>query len=384
MLDGSNHELVPNASLEIPLDQLISGVNLLFSAAAALVGFVILWFTVFKGADIDLVPVHLSLERPDIYPDYPLDTIGLNPIEMVFVNSGSRSGAVVEINADFKPSKSFSRFYKGLRQNVEIKSPATETNKQLPVIIPDRGTAIVTVRPTIELKPWKDLSRLVALTTMPLGDALKLIWKEGRESLAEFSKFKENLGMLELRVRRTRRYRLRIQVREDIVASGLSVGELPEWARIQGRASLNSFSMLRKSDGQMARDIRHIPELFMKDYHQNVSVLSPGNIGEMKQLQASAYGEVYSWERWFDNPIRYALAHEREFKEKMEAYYQQLTQYNERVQAIAPGTPLEAPEMRALETFREELRKKVKDFHDELLKLREKLVAETAHLLSSQ
>lgn len=160
---------------QVPLDQLVSGLDLLLSALVALIGFVILWFTLFKGADIDLVPVQVSINRPDIYPDYPLDTIGLNPIEMVFVNSGSRSGAVVEITADFKPSKSFNRFYEGLRQNVEIKSPAIETNKQVPVIIPDRGTAIVTIGSAIRLKPWKDLSRLVALGDMPLGDALKLI-----------------------------------------------------------------------------------------------------------------------------------------------------------------------------------------------------------------
>lgn len=202
--------------------------------------------------------------------------------------------------------------------------------------------------------------------------------------MGEFSKFKDNLGTLDLRVRRTRRYRLRIRVREDVVASGLSVGELPEWARVHSQTLPNNFPKLRENDAKIVGDIRHIPELFMSDYHHDVSILSPGNIGEMKQLQTNGSGKVYAWERWEDNSMQHVLVHEREFKERMEAYYHQLNQYNDKIQALAPGTTLEAPEMQTMQTIREGLMKKTKDFYQELLTFRAHLISETSHLVAGE
>ncbi len=58
----SKNVLMPVAILQIPLGQVILGLNLLFAAVAAIAGFVVLWFTAVRVPDIRLVPVELSLE----------------------------------------------------------------------------------------------------------------------------------------------------------------------------------------------------------------------------------------------------------------------------------------------------------------------------------
>jgi len=370
--------ILSHSSLEIPFDQLIPGISLVISVVAASVGFLVLWFTVLKGPDIDLVPVELSFRPTNIHPDYHLDSIPLMPVEMLFLNNGSKTGAVTDIKAEFTPSTAFRRFYKEFTQRIEVKSSASEF-KLLPAIVPERGTAIVSLELSINLKPWKDLSRLTDFGDRPLSEALRLIWKEGQAALTGFSNLRDPIGIVDIKAKRTRRRRRKIVHIDDVVASDKKLEALPDWARSQARTSLSNFHRLRKSDAEMARDIRRIPDSFMGDYNQNITILSPGNIGEMKQLQTTGPTQLSNRGEW-ETPLQHVLSHESAFRENMEAYYEDMDKYNERILPVAPMVQADAERMQWLVKLRADLFTRTQAFHQELLELKAKLIAETEHL----
>lgn len=56
---------------------------------------------------------------------------------------------------------------------------------QMPVVIPDRGTLVVTLDITLLLKSWKDGAKLDRIKG-DMAEALKTIWKEGSEGSDPF------------------------------------------------------------------------------------------------------------------------------------------------------------------------------------------------------
>jgi len=92
------------------------GLNIVFSGVAALVALLILWFTVVKGPSLELVRDFTAtpLEKPPntmLQSDtmLGLDRIEIRPIGLVFVNDGSRSGAIIDVEPNFVPSETVLR-----------------------------------------------------------------------------------------------------------------------------------------------------------------------------------------------------------------------------------------------------------------------------------
>src|SRR5467141_2006539 len=136
-------------ALEISPSEIISELNLLFAGIAAAVGFVILWYTVLKGPDIGPVrTITLGFQEPSqaTQATLPFDTLELFPVDLVFVNGGSKSGAITDFTADYKPSQSFPRFFNAPSQGAMVKSSTEkEAGKSLPVVVHERGTVVITL-----------------------------------------------------------------------------------------------------------------------------------------------------------------------------------------------------------------------------------------------
>jgi hypothetical protein len=370
--------------ISVAFGDLVGSLTLLFAALAAVVGVFTLWFTVIKGPDIRMIPnIKLSIAEPPVVT-LPFERIVVNPIPLLFVNNGSKSGVVFDLKIEFKPSVGFSKFYKQL---IEVKSVSGGAHKQLPLTIPERDTAIVQLTLWIGLKPWKDFSRLDELQSVPLEAALQTIWYEGVGNLKEFSKFKGNVGTLDLVVRRTKRHYLRLTLSEDVAASKLDVGSLPSSFSERAQYHLNSFSQLRETDAELVRKIRNIAEPFIRDCTQNIWWLGKGlrDAGNTP-LQTSGPSSISDWER-DDDPAIHVLRHEKDTFEKIRIYTQLEKQYNERLQAMTPGT-LEAgaasAEFQAIEALRAEMLKKTTEIQGELVKLRDKLQSATVRLLPKE
>jgi hypothetical protein len=103
-------------------------------------------------------------------------------------------------------------------------------------------------------------------------------------------------------------------------------------------------------------------------------------------LQTSGPSSISDWER-DDDPAIHVLRHEKDTLEKIGIYTQLEKQYNERLQAMTPGT-LEAgaasAEFQAIEALRAEMLKKTTEIQGELVKLRDKLQSATVRLLPKE
>lgn len=142
-----------------PLDP--SVLSAIFSAIAAAVSMLTLWFTRLKGSDIVLVNtldekikvIDMRLER--FVVDIP-SWFEINPIELVFANNGSRSGVITTIEPDFEPSPEFDPFFVDFRLNIEWKletSPAPRYG--IPISIREGDNRVIMLRCYIDTVDWK-------------------------------------------------------------------------------------------------------------------------------------------------------------------------------------------------------------------------------------
>jgi hypothetical protein len=369
--------------LQFQPNELITDLNLLFSGIAALAGFLILWFSVIRGPDIELVstPGVAFGEAPSLVVQ-PFDYVVLKPMDLVFANNGSRSGVLVDIAAIFKPSLAFSKFYYSLSQATQVKSPTQEgTSAQLPIIIPERGTSIIALTVYIGHSSWKDVSRISGYSNLSLSEALTKTWREGKESLRMFSTLSSDLGTLEIRIRRTRRRLARLRISDDSLAANLRVGPLPDSARKRARDDLERFHEIPPTDYEVARSIRSSPEIFIGDIDRNISVLSkPMNKAGMQQISTQGW-DLWVQSQSFGQAPFYVLMREQALMRMIARHYARVKEYNARIMAVAAGTPLDEREVNSIDKLRLELLTEGTELNKLLISLRQKLVLETSHLV---
>ena len=248
------------------------GLNIVFSGVAALVALLILWFTVVKGPSLELVRGFTAtpLEKPPntmLQSDtmLGLDRIEIRPIGLVFVNDGSRSGAIIDVEPNFVPSEAFKQFYGQIISKVWIDLRDAQQGADLPVIVSSGGTTIVGLGMTIHLRAWKDVARTSQLVDITLEQALKRIWDDGKSSFASFCKFKDEIGEVRLSLQRTRRRWGRIRTTNDGIGSSTPIGTIPKWVQDKAIAYSDRFGDLPPTDGEVARYIRGLPEFFIDD-----------------------------------------------------------------------------------------------------------------------
>jgi len=133
----------------------------LFSAVAAAVSALTLWFTRLKGPDIELVDISeeqvgVSELRQQQFSERAPSSLDIEPIELLFTNSGSRSGIIREVMADFEPSLEFRSFFKEFRSNIKWESESSQAPQYgLPVSIREGDSRVITVDCQVGLIDWR-------------------------------------------------------------------------------------------------------------------------------------------------------------------------------------------------------------------------------------
>ncbi len=371
--------------LQIPWQDFLNAIDLISSAVAASVAFFILWFTVMKGPDIDLLSrPEIEFDKESLYHIGYLDSISLKPIDLVFANNGSRGGTIVDVEAIFRPAEQFSKFFRRIRSSITVKSQVgANSQSNLPLPVPERGTVVVSMQLDLELKRWKDFSRLPELGGT-LDEALKILWKDGQKSLKAYSKLKGDLGTLEISVRRTKRRLLKTQIRKDVMFTKQNVGPLPAWIAKDAHEFALRFRELRPPDSEVARDVRRILENFVNDFKGNEGTLATSLLqGNYERLRVSGWDHWIEMGRTYDIQYRFVLLREKDLLARLSDFYERAREYNLRMEAIPGETPTTDPEVQALETLRISLQQESPQLLEELTKFRSALVEATVHLLST-
>ena len=364
-------------ALQTSGSDIVSALNLVISGVAALAALLVLWFTALKGPDISLVSSHSRLEYQELLKgDLSLIRLEFKPIDLVFANDGSRSGALIEINTAFKSSKAFEPYFREISVTIGLRSnQSLDPTLQLPQVIPDRGTLVVTINPALLLNSWKNGAKLDQIRG-DMAEALKTIWKEGHELLKRFVGLERSIGTLEISVRKTTRRRVRTTIADDIV-SKLEVPPLPAWIREEARKYVSKFSEIYPPDDQAAIFIRQTLELILNDAESNSKLL---------EITATQRGgqqlSTQGWDHWFgpwrfnyDQTYRAAITRNEALTKKIVDYYQSVMKYNKRVIAYVAG------DKKVLEAMRLELKKSSDELAVELQSYRETLIEATEHLL---
>ena len=179
--------------------------TIIFSVSALIVSIFTLWFTHLKGPDIELC------KEPEVkIKDWTTDELQKNLfrnnipnilnfkcVDLVFVNNGSRSGAITEIKPIFKPNEEFKVFYKD--QNIKGSEDYYDV---FPISIPEGGNCLVEITGSVSTINWfedfreKEIKNLTNIRKAVLKSAN--LNKKTLEQFTIFLKRKPSLGVLNM------------------------------------------------------------------------------------------------------------------------------------------------------------------------------------------
>jgi len=133
----------------------------IFAAFALSISLLTLWFTHLKGPDIEFSPIkdtqlrEWSSETFEnwLSNNYVPRFLDIEAVDLIFFNSGSRTGVISKIEAVFEPSESFKPFYRDIRINVT--AAGEQFGKGLPQPIKEGDACIIKLSTNIEIVNWK-------------------------------------------------------------------------------------------------------------------------------------------------------------------------------------------------------------------------------------
>jgi len=116
-----------------------------------------LWFSHLKGPDIELesdiifeVEDWKNYRAENVSSDFKEHTLSILPIKMVFINNGSKSGAITKIEGEFIPEDWFKPFYK----DSNFTNRVYNVEFGLPCSIGDGETRIIQIEGYIQTIDW--------------------------------------------------------------------------------------------------------------------------------------------------------------------------------------------------------------------------------------
>ncbi|MFC1505459.1 hypothetical protein ACFLQ6_00145 [Thermoproteota archaeon] len=123
---------------------------------AFIIATVSLWFGSLKGPDLVLceIPSFELREIPkDNFKHYIPNDLSFLPIQLIFLNNGSRSG-VLKLELSFKPSKILESHIDKFKYSIRINEVSFE--KPPYIVIKERESSIIEVRASLDLFYWKE------------------------------------------------------------------------------------------------------------------------------------------------------------------------------------------------------------------------------------
>ena len=359
----------------------------LFSAIAAFVSALTLWFTRLKGPDIVLVNtlnekikvVDMRLER--FVEDIP-NWFKIEPIELVFANDGSRSGVITAIEAVFKPSPGFEPFFVDFHSNILSKldiSPATYYGT--PVSIREGDNRVIELECTVSLVDWKyywtepeirDLNEDV-----DIKGVVENVLKINRRKLASFLDFLHSgkpFGSLTLYLTFTSRKNwFWIALRRKELAAPIEVVNSFEDAIRAYETCLEDWDNRPSRLENALNEIPRIPELFAdhlkkisEALDQPVKIDTIYNIPSLKQSWNNLNSKM--------KIHKFVMLREKDLMKRLEFVGLKINDFNRKANAARASS--ETARLVDLESTRANLKQLVKKRLVDLNGLKEKLTKE--------
>ena len=360
----------------------------IFSAIAAAVSALTLWFTSLKGPDIELVntlspKIQVEDTPLDRFVEYVPRWFALEPIELVFVNNGSKAGMITALRVDFRPSREFEPFFEELSSEVEIELPkpkqADYPTQGVPVSIREGDNSVMSVKCTVYTIRWKD----PRFQDIPEGSNIRALiqgtLEANRQKLASFLNFLHSgkpLGNLTLYI--TYSYRSWIKIRlkmKQLVAPMEVVNSFKD--AIKGYEScLKYWDNRRYRLENLLRRVAQTPNIF--DGRLKVILvqldkpIEKGKINVLPNL-----GDA--WKQLSNQPEiqKFALEREKDLMSKLQSLAEKINDFNEEATAaMVSGGDVEVTQIERLKNIKAELRQHITEMLSEFERLRRKLVKE--------
>jgi len=142
-----------------------------------------LWYTQWKGPDIDFLqePGYFFDSTLKVDPDNIPSAMRFKSERLVFVNSGTRAGALI-LKASFEPSQELKQFWDGFYHYFKMGDLPVE----FPIAVRERETCILTFDYGITLPRWKHRFDCKPVDKEHLGDALRQVDEQNEKHFAAF------------------------------------------------------------------------------------------------------------------------------------------------------------------------------------------------------
>jgi len=164
-----------------------------FSAIAATVSALTLWFTSLKGPDIDLcnIPTKAKIENlwSGRFGEYIPNWYDLAPMQLVFSNNGSRGGVISSVSAQFQPSPGFKPLFKEFTSSDELQWPGVvdSSYRQLPVSIREGDNCVIQFKGTLSTLDWKDNLQIGKVSD--ISNVRKIVEESLKYNYEQFTNF---------------------------------------------------------------------------------------------------------------------------------------------------------------------------------------------------
>lgn len=355
--------------------------TVIFTALALILSLITLWFSHLKGPDIELGNI-LEAELEDwskdlmnnhVVQNYVPDHLRIKPIQIVFVNNGSRAGAITRIEAEFEPNEKFKPLYRDKYVRVETEE------RELPVSIEAGDTRIIKLSSDIKVIDWKQNFRYEEIKdTSNLKEAFTKSIELDRTRFGEFVSFlrsRETLGRLEIEMTYLGRRWLKSRTKTRKIAN-IQVKNNCEIA-VEGFEKLLEDWDTSSAVNKLLQRIPDILDMLTQKLMANSEKIQ-------KEVKAGSFQGLDDlsdyWRRLYEqrNIIwRIIFEREKDLKTRLDEPSRQITRYNARGSFISMAREdVEAEQIDALNQERRRIQSLNEEMLSKLRRLRAELVGE--------
>lgn len=203
---------------------------LALSSAAIVVSIITFWLTEFRGPNITLLnkpefrlsDEHFKITRLSSLDKYAPSWFELDPVPLVFANYGGKSGSILALEFDFKPTPSFREFFASFDERIDV----FEGDTSPPVTIDKGDNQHLSVSPQINTIDWKEVALYEELDSeSKVNEMVTRALERSKEKFRKFCDFLDNskeLGKVSCTAILTKG-RFKTKVKEEVILRDVEV-----------------------------------------------------------------------------------------------------------------------------------------------------------------
>jgi len=355
--------------------------TIIISVPALVISLLSLWFSHLKGPDIDLCDVpetelndwsKQELDQSSLSGYVPYG-LGLKPMQLVFMNSGNRAGAVIQVTPKFEPNAKFETFYRDEWGSVEV------NGKGLPTSIKEGDTCIMKLSYRIDVIDWRQDFRNDEIHDISnFKEAFTKSVELDKSHFSEFVNFLrsgESLGNLRISmthsarkwsgVRTTTREIAKVEVKNR--CKNLPEGLKKKLEMWDSASAVN----------ELLRRIPEVPDQLIEKLKENLDRVSR----ELKRGSFHMLDDLGDyWRRLYEQrrvASRIVFEREKDLKSQLDELSQEIRAYNSELYLVsAAREDVRSERIETLNQKRQKLQPKIKEALSKVEDLRKKLIDE--------